>query len=283
MTVRCPRCGTQYRRPTHGRAGPSETFRCARCRHVFDAEPEEPALVRGGDDVEEDDDVFTFGDEDEAPAPDERPARRGRRREAGADETRDAPAAGGGPSVFRFAVRSLLAVTALYGVLSIYLYTHPERTRELLERVPLVGQSLAERRLHPENIQLADVRGDYRRVKGDRLVFVITGTAINASPVPVRGIQVQGRLAGATEQRQVVFVGAAPPDVQELSQREIALLQTIEPSRDWALAPGEQATFLVAFTDPPADLREFSAEVVAVQAPRRPATPAPASVAHRGP
>ena len=84
-----------------------------------------------------------------------------------------------------------------------------------------------------------------------------------------RSIQIEGRIAGAQEQRQVVFCGAAPRDVKELSLREIALLQTLEPPKDWSLAPGEQAAFLVVFAAPPTDLHEFGAEVVAVQAPSR--------------
>jgi hypothetical protein len=160
-------------------------------------------------------------------------------------------------------------VSVGYAILSVYLYTHPESTRRILERVPLLGSALAERRLPPASIQLADVRGEYQRVKGDRLVFVVTGTAVNTSPLPARGIQIEGRISGAAEQRQVVFCGAAPRHVQELSLREIALLQTLEPPKEWLLAPGEETAFLIAFADPPSDLHEFAAEVVAVQAPTR--------------
>jgi hypothetical protein len=103
----------------------------------------------------------------------------------------------------------------------------------------------------------------------DRLVFVISGTAVNNSPAPVRGVQVEGRIAGAQEQRQVVFCGAAPRDVHDLSLREIALLQTLEPPKEWTLPPGERSNFLVVFPTPPAELHEFGAEVVAVQSPTR--------------
>ena len=51
--------------------------------------------------------------------------------------------------------------------------------------------------------------------------------------------------------------------------REIALLQTLEPPKDWSVAPGEQTSFLVVFVGPPAELREFVAEVVAVQGQAR--------------
>ena len=159
--------------------------------------------------------------------------------------------------------------TLLYALLSIYLHTHPEAVRSVLGDLPIIGTSLAEKRLDPSSIQLVNVRGEYQRVKGDRLVFVISGTAINNAPVAVRGIQIEGRISAAEEQRQVAFCGAAPRDVRDLSVREIALLQTLEPPKDWAVAPGEQTTFLVVFVGPPPNLREFAAEVVAVQGQAR--------------
>jgi len=169
----------------------------------------------------------------------------------------------------RFAVRTMVLVSLGYAILSVYLYTHPEGLRTAFGGVPLIGSRLTEARLQPTIVQLNDVKGRYERVQGDRLVFVISGTAANNSTVPVRSIQIEGRIAGAQEQRQVVFCGAAPRDVQDLSLREIALLQTLEPPKDWSLAPGEQSDFLVVFASPPTDLREFGAEVVAVQAPSR--------------
>jgi hypothetical protein len=215
-----------------------------------------------GEEASDEEGDFAFDEErnDDPPAPvagprPERPAGR--------------EATGGGVSTARFAVRCVLLVTLGYAVLSVYLYTHPEATRRMLGGVPLIGSRLVESRLHPATVQLTNLRGEYERVQGDRLVFVISGTAVNNSPAPVRGVQVEGRIAGAQEQRQVVFCGAAPNDVQDLSLREIALLQTLEPPKEWTLPPGEQAKFLVVFPAPPADLREFGAEVVAVQAPPR--------------
>jgi hypothetical protein len=257
MTIECPRCGTLYRRP---RAGRGASYRCARCRHVFDTGGDEPAMVADADEVR-DEPRFTLGDDE----PDE-PAEA----EPVHDVREERPAAAGTMSgTARFAVRSLAVVTLGYAVLSIYLYTHVDATRDWLRRIPLIGPRLSESRLQTATVQLTGVEGRYERVQGDRLVFIVSGTAVNASPLPVRGIQVEGRIIGAQEQRQVVYCGAAPRDVQDLSLREIALLQTLEPPKEWTLAPGDQTGFLVVFPQPPADLREFGAEVVAVQAPPR--------------
>ena len=266
MTVSCPNCNTRYRLPPRSRLGRNPTYRCTRCRHVFapDAEAVAPALDTddddgfGADDDADDAPVFTI---EPSPTDDEEPDAEpatARRRRAGDGGT-------AGQSVARFATVAALTVALVYGVLSIYFHTHPAETRALFGRIPLIGDQISETRLHPGLIQLADVRGEFKRVHGDRLVFVISGTAINNAPVPVAGIQVEGRILGTEEHQQVVYCGAAPQDVSELGIREIELLQTLKPSSDWVLRPGEQDRFLVAFVDPALPVTEFVAEVVGVR------------------
>jgi predicted Zn finger-like uncharacterized protein len=264
MTISCPRCDARYRVPPAATETEVERYRCTRCRHVFRPEPAGDPTPLADLDVaaaDDPDDDFTLGDaEDEDAAP---PAAARAR-----PSPREKPAAPEpiGASPARFALRALLTVTVGYAILSIYLYTHPEAMRQLLGRVPIIGQRLAETRLNPTSVQLTNLEAAYQRVQGDELVFVISGIAINNSPVTVKAVQIEGRAMGQHEQRQVVFAGTAPRDVQGLSAREIALLQTLEPPKDAALGPGEQASFAIVFVTPPPDLKEFSAEVVAVQA-----------------
>ncbi len=267
MTIECPRCGTRYRAPAGGAV--AERYRCSRCRLVFasEAQDEDVPLVLGGrgDDAsaDEDDDAFTIGDtpEEEAPPMPVTTAARAPRRAAPPPPRTPA----------RFAFRALLLVVAAYGVLSIYLYTHPRAIESLLGRVPLIGAELALPRLSPASVQLTNVEGTYQRVQGDQLVFVVSGVAVNNAPVPVGGVQIEARVTGAEQQRQVVWAGTVPADLQALSVREIALLQTLDPPKDAQLAPGAQAPFAAVFVNPATDLRELAAEVVAVQgAARRP-------------
>jgi len=261
MTIECPRCGTRYRRPSRATLGAGSTYRCARCRHVFGGRDDEPAMI--AEEGDDDEPRFTLEEPDDDPVAADTIVHRAPEPSARAEPL---PAV---RSPARFAVRCLVLVTLAYVVVSIYLVTHPELVRDVLGAVPLIGEDLAETHLQPTTVQLTNLHGEYQRVQGDRLVFVISGTAVNNSSLPVRGIQIEGRILGNQEQRQVVFCGAAPRDVQELSLREIALLQTLEPPKEWTLAPGDQASFLVVFPGPPTDLHEFGAEVVAVQAPLR--------------
>src|SRR5437870_1590863 len=181
MTVSCPRCGTRYRLPPRSKLGANPTYRCVRCRQIFaaDAAAEAPVLedeAAPGDD----DDTFTFGaapERDDAPESDDTPV--------------PAPHTADGPpppvkSPARFAVRTVIGVTLLYALLSIYLHTHPDAVRGVLGRLPMIGTSLAAKRLDPASIQLANVHGEYQRVKGDQVVFVISCTAISNAAVAVR-------------------------------------------------------------------------------------------------
>jgi hypothetical protein len=214
------------------------------------------------DDPDDDAPVFTIEPsvpESDLDEDDEDDRMRPRRRQS------SSPPAKTPASPARAAVQTSVVVAIVYVIVSIYLHTHPLEARTLVAMIPLIGQDMAETRLHPGHIQLADVRGEYRRVHGDRLVFVITGTAINNAPVPVAGIQIDGRILGSEEREQLVYCGAAPQDVNELGIREIELLQTLKPSTDWLLRPGEQDRFLVAFVDPPQPITEFVTEVVAVR------------------
>jgi len=248
MTVRCPQCDTLYRTPPRSHLGTHPTFRCSRCEHVFDPEvaAEEPQV----------DEELLEADEAEDEAPTEN---------AEDDVAEDDAPPRTTISTARFAVRSAVVVVLAYAVLSIYLYTHRGRVTDLIAGLPARGSNVAGALLDPADIQLTDVHGQYLRVQGDRLVFVISGTAVNNAPVPVGAIQIEGRVTGAGEQRQLVFAGAAPRSVEDLSEQEIELLQTLEPPPDWRLLPGEDGDFLVAFVNPPSALREFSTQVVAAR------------------
>ncbi|MFN8542662.1 MAG: zinc-ribbon domain-containing protein [Candidatus Binatia bacterium] len=266
MTVTCPKCGTRYRVPG-GKRLADTAYRCTRCRHVFEADASDgnDSTVPLTAAIDDDEERFTFDDEPTDDAVDQEPEKppAPRRR---AEHPAPVPS---GSSVGRFAVRAIVAVTLVYAVLSIYLFTHPTAIREVLGHVPLIGSGLADTRMSPASVQLTDVRGTYTRVQGDHLVFVITGTAINNSPVVVRGVQLQGKISGSREDRQTVFCGPPPRAVEDLSLQEIALLQTLEAPRDWSLPAGGQAGFMIVFPQPAHDVHEMAVEVVAVQATRR--------------
>src|SRR5262245_30020266 len=185
MTVQCPRCATEYRLPSRGKPTKDARYRCARCQHVFHASEADdgPRLLDTEDEVPVDDDRFAFEDETEPEAATSERTRSEER--SGRDRRARAEPAGTGTA--RFALRAVLTITIAYAILSVYLYTHPEEVRRLFGRVPVAGSRLAETTIDPANVQLTNLRGEYVRVQDDQLIFVISGIAINNSPVATRG------------------------------------------------------------------------------------------------
>lgn len=267
MTVTCPRCGTRYRPP----AGQPVTasYRCTRCRTVF--HPEEPAPGT----PDEGEPEFVFEDLPPPEDPTQKPAASGSRTKRGPRDDDPPDIHGADPA--RFAVRLVVVVTLLYGLLSIYLYTHPSVIRATVGRIPLIGSGLTETRLSPQSVRIANLKGEYLRVLGDHLVFAISGTAINTTTSAVRGVQIQGTIVGREkEDRLTIFCGTPPPVLENRSLQDILLFQKLQTPPDWSLAPGEQTPFTIVFTNPGTGLKTFAAEVVAVQAYRRRPTPAAA-------
>jgi len=119
-------------------------------------------------------------------------------------------------------------------------------------------------------VHLQDVEGAYQQIKEDKTVFVVSGRAVNTSNKPLNGVQIESGLydqAGHPIETKSIYCGNAMSlkIVKDLSTKEIALLQQLEPPKRFEIRPGESAAFSVVFLDPPAGLGEFTARVVAAQ------------------
>jgi hypothetical protein len=285
MRLDCPRCGTTYRlsetRPLRAVA----TYECAKCHEVFgpgaagdddwrdepgddefrfdDEAPASPRASRGRTgrvaEVERDEDEDTAADDDptqsSAPAP-----RRSRR--AARDEDDESDSQG----VARFALRGLIAVTLLYAVLTVWASTHVERFQRLLGRIPLVGTRLAELPLDPGDVALRDVQGAYDYLKSGELAFVVRGTAVNLTAEPLRRVQVEGRVGGGEERRQLASCTDAPADVRKTSRQMLALMEDVREARPAIVPAGGSTACEVVFVDPPRPIAELSLEIVSVLA-----------------
>jgi len=99
---------------------------------------------------------------------------------------------------------------------------------------------------------------------------VITGKALNTAPVALRGVQIRGTMynnAGRAVEEKTIYCGSviSTKVLKDLTPRELSILQKLSPPKQFALEPGEAATFVIVFMDPPRAAVEFSAQVVAAQ------------------
>ena len=127
---------------------------------------------------------------------------RGRRRRAGRrrrrDEETDDERPGGGISIRSVFVFLVLVVCA-YGALTWTLLDDPDWAGRLARTLPMIGKEVRERDVGQE-VALIEVQGRYERTKEGKLVFLVTGKAVNHSAESLRGVQVD-RHASTTRRR----------------------------------------------------------------------------------
>jgi predicted Zn finger-like uncharacterized protein len=221
-------------------------------------EPEMPA----------DDDDFSSGEPDAATEGDEAPVLIGAassRSRAPIRPRGKSAAAGSRGSPIRPIGVAVGVILAAYLVLAMLLNARADVALDSLSRIPLLGRLLQDDNLLVVRLQLADVESGFDRLKGDRRAYVVSGRAINTSNQSVRLIEVEGRLlAGGVERRRQVVYAAnqTRKTIRDLSPSEVEMLLRLEPNRRFMIRPGESASFLLVFPDPPPDLTEVACRVV---------------------
>lgn len=303
MHATCPSCRTTYRVPAPYRGRRRPTFECSACGHVFepaaseaDWDDDEPFVMddedarrqgemRGdvappedfGDDEDEEMEIGDDGDDDvgeieepedvEADADEEPVAAAGRRARRGTKRGADRRTP---RSPARFALRCLLATVLVYGTVGIYVTTFPESSRAAMERIPLIGTSLARTPLGLAQIALGDVEATLQPLAGagdgpDALIVVATAT--NHAAVAAEQIDLAIELEGADGNRQAerrTCTGTVL-NVSPFKRGELELMAGYNDARVARIKPGESATCQSIFLDYPADLRSVRVRVVGAQ------------------
>jgi predicted Zn finger-like uncharacterized protein len=182
------------------------------------------------------------------------------------DDDEAAPLArqGGGISV-----RSVFVFLALivcgYGALTWTLLDDPDWAGRLTQTVPLIGKEVRDRTVG-QDVALIEVNGRYERTKEGKLVFVVTGKAVNHSAESLAGVQIVSRLYDPTQRpvgEQITACGnPMETRISDLSIHQAAILRGIKPPPEFAVQPGGQCPFVAIFLDVPTTVETFSTEVV---------------------
>jgi predicted Zn finger-like uncharacterized protein len=235
------------RRPRPARPVPEQgSLRFDDGDEAAEADGAAEAAVAGDEVVDEPDDEFTLG---------------------------EAPAVAGGTAERRgISVRSVFVFLAVvvcgYGALTWSLLDDPDWAGRLTRDIPVIGSSLRDVSAG-DDIALVDVHGRYERTKDGKLVFVITGKAVNQSAETLRAVQIAASLedAGTRQlERQVTACGnALEARIRELSVHQVGILRSIKPPPDLGLQPGSNCPFVSIFLDVPTGATTFSAEVIRAQ------------------
>lgn len=160
---------------------------------------------------------------------------------------------------------SVAALVFAFALLAVILDQRPEVALEKLASVPLLGRLIGDDHLLVWRLQIGDVEGGIDRIKGDRPAFVVSGQVLNTTSQNLRLIEVEGRLLadGVERRRQVVYAANQfRKTIRDLSASEVEMLLRLEPNRRFLVRPGESASFLLVFPDPPPNATEVTCRVV---------------------
>jgi predicted Zn finger-like uncharacterized protein len=171
---------------------------------------------------------------------------------------------GGGISV-----RSVFVFLALivggYGALTWTLLDDPDWAGRLTQTLPMIGKEARDRAVG-QDVALIDIQGRYERTKEGKLVFVVTGKAVNHSAESLRGVQIVSKLYDPTDRpldEQITACGnPMEAKIADLSIHQAAILRGIKPPPEFSVQPGGQCPFVAIFLDVPATVGTFSTEVV---------------------
>ena len=170
----------------------------------------------------------------------------------------------------RLPILLLGLIVAGYASLTFVASSYIEQTAAVFSHLPVLGSLLDAKRPSARHIALTKMRGDFWLTKDGHQVFAIAGRAVNQATAPAQRIQIEGTLLGDSSQvlgQRLIFCGTetAPEVLESLSRRQVHILQSLMPPKQFWVAAGEGVDFLIAFTDPPDRVVEFSSRVIAAQ------------------
>ena len=170
----------------------------------------------------------------------------------------------------RLPILLLGLIVAGYAGLTVIASSYIEPTATVLSHLPVLGSLLDAERPSARHISLTRMRGGFWLTKDGHQVFAIAGRAENQATAPAQRIQIEGTLLGDNGQalgQRLIFCGTetAPEVLESLTRRQVRILQSLMPPKQFWVAAGEGVDFLIAFTDPPEQVVEFSSRVVAAQ------------------
>lgn len=228
-------------------------------------------------DEEDEDDVEDLGPTSDLPDEDDDEPRRpvlsaseGKQRRAPINPRRiRSAAATGGRSPLRPVAIGVAAIAVVYLGLAVALSRRSEAAIETLSQVPVLGRLLGGDHLLVWRLQLTGVDGGLDQIKGGRPAYVVAGRAVNTTNEDLRVIEIEGRLLanGVEQRRQTVYAANQQrKTIQDLSPSEVEMLLKLEPNRRFVIRPGESASFLLVFPNPPPGTTEVTCRVINARA-----------------
>lgn len=171
---------------------------------------------------------------------------------------------------FATVVGIIVFLVGIYATAGIFALSFVETTASLFSQMPVLNRIIESKRPSNQQIVLTKLRGGFWQTKDQHTVFAIAGRAINETSWTAGDIQVEGTIydkRGEVVGQQTIYCGTetAPEVLQSLTIREVQILRSLMPPKQFSVASGEAVDFLITFAKPPKQIAEFGGRVVEVK------------------
>lgn len=156
-------------------------------------------------------------------------------------------------------------IVGFYLLVVAALERNPAEALQQLSEVPVLGGLLGQDHLLVWRLEVTNLEGGLDYIGDHKLAYVVSGRAVNTTSRDLRIVEVEGGLVvgGKQTRRQRVYAAnQARSTIRDLSASEVEMLLRLEPNRRFRIRPGESASFLLVFPDPPSGFDEIVVRVV---------------------
>jgi predicted Zn finger-like uncharacterized protein len=166
---------------------------------------------------------------------------------------------------------SLLAVlVVVYALLALTHQTNPERLESFLRAIPGLGQTIFRNNHLQRGIALKSVAPSFQTIRGNREIFIISGSAVNQNPLAVREVRIEGAVydaEGKEMERQAITVGnpISLKIIKAITAQDISTLQKLRPPHRFEISPQQSAAFIIVFLKPTREIKSFHYRVVSAE------------------
>jgi hypothetical protein len=180
------------------------------------------------------------------------------------------PRRSGGLSVLPYI--SLFGILLLiFSVVTLTYQASPARLESFIKNIPWFGPMVIKNNHLRDGILVQSLRSGFHIIEGGHKVFVISGEVVNRTQVSVREIRVEGLTytkEGEEIESQAISIGnpISKKLLQDMTAREISVLQELKPQKQYEIPPDKSATFIIVFLKPPENIKAFSCKVLSAKA-----------------
>ena len=166
---------------------------------------------------------------------------------------------------------SLAGLAVFAFVLATLIYqANPQPLDSIIRRIPWYGSAVFDSRHFKRTLVFESLVSGVRPVLNQNEVFVVSGKLTNHNDRSVHTVRIEARLFDAEGKQvgqQITFVGNAisAKIIQDMTLREITLLQSLKPQNNYRISPNGSANFTIVFPKPKTAVESFSCRVVSAE------------------